>query len=240
MIDMLKQLASGDIEGFISACPAGASVDTPLFGRLTDLALFADSFSAWLKRHEARAGRVRTTQAAGRVVAEDVLHLKIDDKTIGLPVALVVEDASARMYHSTWPISGEHRVRPPLLKKQDLHVPDVVGDYQRALAAGDLEGIIKAYAPDGCARQPSGGEYVACGEAALRTFYGMLFKTEGGIPLEHCTLTDDGVACAIEYNVVRVGKHEVPPQAGVAVYERDPASKRLISARIYDDLSLPE
>jgi hypothetical protein len=40
---------------------------------------------------------------------------------------------------------------------------------------------------------------------------------KGGIQLEHCTVTDDGVRCAVEYNCVRWGFMELPPQAGVAV-----------------------
>lgn len=36
------------------------------------------------------------------------------------------------------------------------------------------------------------------------------------------------------YNVVRLGNYEVPPQAGVAVYERG-KDGLLIAAKIYDD-----
>ena len=45
----------------------------------------------------------------------------------------------------------------------------------------------------------------------------------GGIALEHCTVTDDGVACAIEFNAVKFGPESLVPQAGVAVYERGPS-----------------
>jgi hypothetical protein len=47
------------------------------------------------------------------------------------------------------------------------------------------------------------------------------------------------VRCAIEYNVVRWSENEVPPQAGVAVYERGP-SGRLAGGRIYDDVEPPD
>lgn len=60
----------------------------------------------------------------------------------------------------------------------------------------------------------------------------------GGIPLEHCTLTDDNHACALEYNVVRWGRTELPPQAGVAVYVRGQSGK-LAAVRIYDDVNPP-
>jgi hypothetical protein len=117
-------------------------------------------------------------------------------------------------------------------------VPDVVGEYQRALAAGDLEGVLATYEEDAYAREPSGGEYVYRGKEKLREFYSALFANGGGIPLEHCTITDDGVRCAVEYNGVRWGVTEIPPQAGVAVYERG-ESGRLAGGRIYDDVEPP-
>jgi hypothetical protein len=60
----------------------------------------------------------------------------------------------------------------------------------------------------------------------------------GGIPLEHAAAVDDGTACALEYTLVRWGRTELPPQAGVAVYERD-ADGRIRAARIYDDVDPP-
>ena len=44
--------------------------------------------------------------------------------------------------------------------------------------------------------------------------------------------------CAVEYNCVRWGVTEIPPQAGVAVYERG-SSGRLAGGRIYDDVEPP-
>ncbi len=72
----------------------------------------------------------------------------------------------------------------------------------------------------------------------MRAFYERLFSNGGGIPLEHCALVDDGRTCALEYNVVRWGRTELPPQAGVAVYARDERGK-LAAARIYDDVYPP-
>jgi hypothetical protein len=118
-----------------------------------------------------------------------------------------------------------------------LPLDGAVAVYQEGLATGDLERLLGAFAPDGCAREPSGGPYVYCGQEALRRFYGQLLA-DGGIGLEHCTVTDDGVRCAIEYNAVRWGRTALPPQAGVAVYERGPAGL-LIAARIYDDVDPP-
>ena len=95
-----------------------------------------------------------------------------------------------------------------------------------------------AFEPDGYAREPAGSEHVHQGPDGLRAFYEMLFSNDGGIPLEHCALIDDKRACALEYNVVRWGQTELPPQAGVAVYVRGNSGK-LTAARIYDDVDPP-
>jgi hypothetical protein len=64
------------------------------------------------------------------------------------------------------------------------------------------------------------------------------FRRERHEPLEHCTATDDGRACALEYNVVRWGRTDLPPEAGIAVYVRGTTGKLAI-ARIYDDSDPP-
>ena len=64
------------------------------------------------------------------------------------------------------------------------------------------------------------------------------FSKGGGIILEHCTVTEDGVRTALEFNAVRWGEVDLPPQAGVAIYERG-RSGRLHEARIYDDVQGP-
>ena len=144
-----------------------------------------------------------------------------------LPFAIVADRRpdgridELRIYYSSWPLTGRHANRPPLLQPDpELRESDVVAEYQRALAAGDVDAIVAAFEPDGYAREPAGGQYVHRGPDGLRAFYERLFSNGGGIPLEHCALVDDGRACALEYNVVRWGKTELPPQAGVAVYVR--------------------
>ena len=55
--------------------------------------------------------------------------------------------------------------------------------------------------------------------------------------LAHCTVTDDGVVAAIEFNAVQFGAHRLQPQAELAVYERGPGGL-LHAARIYDDVNV--
>jgi SnoaL-like domain len=210
------------------------------------LRAFASGTAEWLRERDAVVQNVALTRTLTRTVEEVVLNLLTDQEArVELPVAIVSDRnpdrtlKTIRVYHSMWPLTGGHRVRPPLLPKDpNVVVPDVVGEYQRALAAGDLEAVLATYEEDAYAREPSGGEYIYQGKEQLREIYSAQFANGGGIPLEHCTATDDGVRCAIEFNSVRWGITEIPPQAGVAVYERG-KSGRLAGGRIYDDVDPP-
>src|SRR5215204_2340106 len=211
-----------------------------------ELRAFVTGTAEWLRERDAVVENVALTRTSTRTVEEAVLHLLSDDgERVELPVAIVADRnpdrtlKAIRVYHSMWPLTGSHTVRPPLLPEDpSLHAEGAPGDYQRALAEGDLEGTVTTFEPDGYAREPSGGSYLHRGAEGLRELYAHLFANGGGIPLEHCTLTDDGVRCAIEYNCVRWGATDIPPQAGVAVYERG-SSGRLAAAHIYDDVEPP-
>lgn len=243
----LHLLVEGRAAGALALLAAEPSIDDPLHGRATGsdaAAALVDAASTWLRERDAQVKLLRTTQGRDRSVAEALLDLAVGEGRVVLPLAVVVERtdgalAQIRVYHSTWPLTGSHKVRPPLLpRSDDLALPGVVERYQQALAAGSLEAILAVFEPDGYAREPSGGSYVYRGEAGLRAFYGSLFSV-GGIPLDHCSVTDDGICCAIEYNVVRWGGAPITPQAGIAVYERGP-SGLLAAARIYDDVAIEE
>ena len=85
-------------------------------------------------------------------------------------------------YFSTWPLTGGHAIRPPLLQPNpDVHESDVVGEYQRALAAGDVEAAVAAFEPNAYVRESAGGSYVHRGEDELRSLY-ELFFSNGGNP----------------------------------------------------------
>jgi hypothetical protein len=114
----------------------------------------------------------------------------------------------------------------------------VVGRYQAALDAGDADAIVKTFASDGYYREPIGPHRVHRGTPELRAFFSACFSAGGGIGLQDCAVTDDGVRCALEYNCVRWGSSELPPQAGIAVFERD-SDGLLAAARIYDDVEPP-
>jgi hypothetical protein len=207
--------------------------------------MWAAARHIWLHAYKARLEHVRTTRQGARACVEYVLHGEREGHKLALPIAVVGEEegdtlARVRVYHSMFPIFGKHDVRAPILPGDPVLRPaDVVGAYHEALAAGDVERVLATLAPDAVVREPSGGEYTHASEEAHRKFYGAILA-EGGIQLEKCLVTDDGGACALEYNVVRWGKTNVyPPRPGVAVYERSPGNPRLKAIRIYDDVSPP-
>jgi hypothetical protein len=143
-----------------------------------------------------------------------------------------------RTYCSQWPVDGRRHLRPPLLGPGHAHPGDVVGRYHAALAAGDAAAIVSAFAPDGYFREPVGPPYTHRGSDELRSLFDRWFSAGGGIDLQQCAVTDDGVRCAVEYNCVRWGGHDLAPQAGIGVYERGPGGL-LAAARVYDDIDAP-
>jgi hypothetical protein len=206
---------------------------------------FVSELRAWLVQRNVSVTDVEHVILERRGFEEVVLQLDGDDGRVELPFAIVADRRpdgwidELRVYYSSWPLTGHHANRPPVLQgAPDLDASDVVGEYKAALAAGDVDAIIAAFEPDGYAREPAGAEYTHRGQDGLRAFYEGLFSHGGGIPLEACALTDDGRACALEYNVVRWGETVLAPQAGVAVYVRG-QSGRLAAARIYDDTDPP-
>jgi hypothetical protein len=201
--------------------------------------------SSFLAQHNMSFNAVEDVITKDRGFEEFVLHLDGIDGRYEVPVAIVADRESdgrlveLRVYHSMWPILGGHVHRPPLLQRDpDLQAWDVVGEYQRALAAGDLDAILETFETNAYAREPAGAQYFHSGREELRAFYEHLFSNDGGLPLEHCAMIDTGRECAIEYNVVSWGRTELPPESGVAVYVRGESGK-LAAARIYDDVDPP-
>jgi SnoaL-like protein len=239
---------TGETEALIKSFAGEPEVHYPVSGRVKGeraFTAYAAATARWLEEREASIENTSLLRTEGRSIGEGVLHLGGEEGHTDLPVAIVVDRRSdgrleeVRIYYSSLLLTGRHVHRPPLLQADsELHGSDVVGDYQRALAAGDVDAILAAFEPGGYARQPSGGDYVHRGPEGLRDFYEWLFSNGGGIPLEHCSVTDDGHTCAVEYNVVRWGRTELSPEAGVAVYVRGESGK-LAAARIYDDVDPP-
>jgi hypothetical protein len=242
-------LMTGEIDALLESFSGVPEVHHPVRGRIKGenaFRRFVTDTTSWLAERNVEVESVNFLLTQPRGVEEVVLHLDSDGGRIGLPFALAADhDADERiielrLYFSTWPLTGRHANRPPLLQPTlDLHEPDVVGEYQRALATGDVEATLAAFEPDGYMREPAGDGYVHRGTDELRALYELFLSNGGGISLEHCAVTDDGRACALEYNVVAWGRTELPPEAGLAVYVRGDSGK-LAAARVYDDADPPQ
>jgi ketosteroid isomerase-like protein len=257
-------LNKGDTRALETAWPGEVVVYDPRAGEIRghrQLRRFARENQSWQAERRVRTEIVASTVVGGRAVVELLAHLTYDGQVRPWPVAVVAESSDDRSvvfrtYCSVWPVDGRRHVRPPILKPRDLGPGDVagageltgpgevagpgdvVGRYHAALDAGDTEAVVSTFAPDGYFHEPIGAHYAHRGTRELRSFFTRCFSAGGGIGLQHCAVTDDGVRCALEYNCVRWGSHDLSPQAGIGVYERGPDGL-LAAARVYDDVEPP-
>jgi hypothetical protein len=236
---LYPRLAEGDM-ALIGVFADKATVDSPLGGKQQPAEFIAET-RAWLARHEARSVQVHDVITPERIVHELLLLLTFDGEERELPVMLVADLQDGRIrdlrvYHSTWPLTGSHLVRPPIMQ-YDLveRPPEPVGSYHEALAHGDAEAADAAFEPDGCVREPAGGQWVHCGQA--RADWYVYILRAGPIVLHLGTISDDGTTVVYEYMADAWGE-PMTPQAGAAAYQRG-ASGKLLAARIYDDIEPP-
>jgi len=241
-------LVAGEFHALVQSFAGEPELHHPVRGRIRGAQAF-ESFvtemNALLDQRHASVEDVEHVVAQRHGFEEVVLHLDGETGRVELPVAVVADRQSdgsideLRVYFGRRPLTGRHVNRPPLLQADPkLREPDVVAEYQRGLSAGDVDAVVAAFEPDGYVREPAGGRRIQTGSGGLRAYYEWLFSNDGGIPLERCALIDDKRACALEYNVVRWGKTDLPPQAGVAVFVRGRSGK-LAAARSYDDVESP-
>jgi hypothetical protein len=205
-------ITSGETEALVGSFAGEPELHHPVRGRVKGRSAFERfviDTNAWLTSGNRVEGHVERIITPRRGVEETVMTIDGDEGRIELPVAIVAErddDArinELRIYYSTWPFTGRHADRPPLLQPDpDLEEADVVGEYQRALAAGDVEATVAAFESDAYVREPAGGRHLHRGRDELVALYDGFFSNGGGIQLEHCAVTDDGRSCARIYDDV--------------------------------------
>lgn len=218
-----------------------AMVNTPLRGEQT-AAVWAQDELAWLVEHTAALHPLNHIVTDTHASAEYVVAITSDRESIDLPLHLVAEldgnqISALRAYHSTYPLTGAHLIRNPLVSPNPILEPGApVGAYEAAMAAGDPAALDALFEPDGYVREPAGANFKHQGTGRM-DFYGPAFSG-GAVPLQLCTIIDDGAALAFEYVCDRWGPADLPAQAGSAVYVRS-ASGLLDAVRIYDDVAPP-
>ena len=239
-----RALEHGDVKVLETVWPGKVIVHDPRYGEVRGhrhLRKFVTRSQRWLVERDARIETVAATCVDGRAVVEMLAHLAGDDgRDIDWPIAVVAESADdrsvvIRTYCSQWPIDGRRHLRAAMLDAAATEPGDVVGRYQAALAAGDIAAIVATFAPDGYLREPIGPHAVHRGFDELRAFFAQTFGAGGGIGLQPCVLTDDGSRCALEFNCIRWGRYDLPPQAGICIFDRNPDGL-LSGVRMYDDV----
>jgi limonene-1,2-epoxide hydrolase len=244
----IAALNSGDARALETVWPGEVVIYDPRSGEVRGhrhLRQFVNRSQALLAERHARVDTLAETVLPGRAMVELVAHLDTGGEEQLWPVAVVAEsydDRSVvfRSYFSRWPVDGRREHTRPAILSSAADLPgDVVGRFGAALSAGDTDAVVGTFAPDGYYREAAGPRSVHRGPAELRSFFAALFSAGGGISLQPCVITDDGVRCAIEYNCVRWGGRELPPQAGLCVCERGPDGL-LAAVREYDDLEPPD
>src|ERR1044072_3736179 len=157
-------LIANEPDALVASFAGEPELHDPVRGRVKGERAFrayVTATSAWMPQRKAAVEDVDHVVLDGRGFEEVVLHL---DGGVDLPFALVADRAGdgriveLRIYHSCWPLTGRHAIRQRLLQPDaPVRESDIVGEYQRALAPGDVDAAVAAFDPDGYARDPSGG-----------------------------------------------------------------------------------
>src|SRR5580704_2362396 len=252
----MPSLVSAQAEQLVRRLGDRATVDDPIFGRSTGmpaLARYLEEVAAWLGKHEGAFDQVAFVTGSDRDVTEGLLSLTFEGRRVKVPLAVVAQrrperEVEVRLYYSTKPIKGTRAVRSPLLPQDDeVSVPVQVAAQLDALSRADIGAILASFEEGATLRDAAGATHVKDGDGgALRTFYERLCALPAGnggrggsrgagIEVLKGARADDGRICALEYTVVRVRGKNVPPQAGLAVYERGETGL-LHAVRIYEDV----
>lgn len=223
-----------------------AGVEDPLYGRaagLQEIEAQIAKLSGWLLERGAIYERQHFTTGVDRDVTEGVVAITLEQKTVELPVAVVAEkrrsrEVELRIYFSTLPIHGKFVPRATLVAPAaDLPLPAQVSALVAALAKGSADDASAAFEEDGVLRDARGLQHAKAG-GGLRDFFEKLLAggAFGGTTMAPGGSADDGRSCALEYTITTLNGREVPPQAGLAVFERGDTGL-LRAARFYDDIA---
>jgi len=229
----LAALDSGDIHELEETWPGEIVLADPQAGEIRGhrrLQQFVRDSRSMLASRHARINRESSLVDGGRAVLELMVDLTTHGQQVSWPVAIVADspDEWSVMFRSYYrPLDGSDEARPPILPPAEARPGDVVGWFVAALRSADAAGAVAAFAPHGYLREPGG---IHRGPGELLEFFTSRLAG-GGIDVQECALTDDGVRCAFEFN----RRHGTGLRAGIAVFERGDDGL-LTAVHIYDDV----
>src|ERR1700759_1725006 len=116
---------SGETDALVRSFAGEPELHHPIRGRVKGRSAFERFVAytnAWMTASDAVFSEVERIITPGRAVEEVVMTFDADHGRIELPIAIVADrddDAritELRLYYSTWPLTGRHANRPPLLQ----------------------------------------------------------------------------------------------------------------------------
>lgn len=200
-------------------------INDPFSGDIS-AAAFKDGSMLWPGDNWARVEHFHTTKADGRRVVE-VRCFKTADSDDFLPISYVFDPAApagptAYVYSDHHLVEDRARILDPV---PGLHPwrdeDDVLFSYFQVLGQNKIDDILAHFADDGYFMHSNGGVHL--GYDALRADFEKML-VDGGIRIDYCRLTDDGVTCVVE-------AYMPSGRPAIAIYERDGAVLKAV--RIY-------
>src|SRR5262249_31083094 len=189
-------LMAGEPEALLGSFAGEPELQDPVRGRVKGNATFSaftDQMAAWVTEHRVTVTDLTRAILPVRGFEEVVLHLQDDERRLEIPFAVVAEKApdnqlkELRVYVSWWSLTGVRIRRPPVLQPDPrLQAPDVVGEYQVAVTARDVDGVLSSFEPDGYVRDGAGRRYI--GHQALQGFFDDLFRETDDVSVEWCAV----------------------------------------------------
>jgi hypothetical protein len=243
---IVPALLSNDLNQLLRRLGDRATFDDPQFGRATGGTALSGTISrvsSWLTEHSGVFEATSSLAGPEHDVTDGVVSLQYGERTVFLPIAVMVEkgrerEIEIRLYYSLKAIraEGPPRIAPLPLHDEALSLPPPLSAYLEAVSRGDLEQIAANFESGATLSAGDGTVYSQEADGpSMKEYFSRLVSSEGGTTMSKRARVDDGRACAIEYVTTRLRGRDVVSIAGLAVYERGD-SGLLRAVRSYDDV----
>ncbi len=156
-------LEAGEPQALVESFAGEPELYDPVRGRVRGaraLEGFVAEMRAWLAARNASVEDLQHVILDTCGFEEVVVHLDGPGGRLALPFAIVADRGKdgrigeLRLYYGNRSLTGRYANRPPVLQPDpDLREADVVAEYQRALAAGDVDAIAATFERNGSERR---------------------------------------------------------------------------------------